>query len=183
MKKFWEYLKNLFKTKTPDPVVTKPVDPPVRLPVGEPPWMTVAKRELAAGISEIPGSKHNPRIIEYHKVTSLKATTDEVPWCASFACWCLLQCGLWHPRSARAKDFATDKFYRLRRPIYGCIVVYTRKGGGHVDFYISGYTSGSIKGLGGNESNRVAANSQSESSVVGYYWPRDFELPEGAAIA
>lgn len=56
-----------------------------------PTWMVIAERELASGVRERPGAEHNPRIVEYHSATLLRATTDEVPWCSSFANWCLLQ--------------------------------------------------------------------------------------------
>lgn len=175
------FFKNLFKSKQPS--ANKPASVPSSSSGLEvPPWMKIALAEK--GVSEMPGRTHNKRILEYHQVTTLKATTDEVPWCASFACWCLKQCGLWNPKSARAKDFATDGFFhRLARPVYGCIVVYSRIGGGHVDFYESGFGTGSIKGLGGNEGNRVADNSMPESSVLGYFWPMDFPLPEGYVLA
>jgi hypothetical protein len=42
----------------------------------------IAKAEL--GTTEVPGTQNNPRILEYHATTTLKATTDEVPWCSSF---------------------------------------------------------------------------------------------------
>lgn len=47
-----------------------------------PEHLKIAMKEL--GVRELAGSKHNPRIIEYHKATSLKATQDEVSWCSSF---------------------------------------------------------------------------------------------------
>lgn len=48
----------------------------------------VAKTQL--GQKEISGSKDNPKIVEYHDATTLKATDDETPWCASFVNWCLI---------------------------------------------------------------------------------------------
>ncbi|MGR2462212.1 hypothetical protein ACUX4R_25305, partial [Salmonella enterica] len=46
-------------------------------------WMTVARGEL--GVKEYSGKfNNNPRILEYHKTTSLGASEDEVSWCASF---------------------------------------------------------------------------------------------------
>jgi hypothetical protein len=49
----------------------------------------IATQEL--GVAEIYGDVHNKRILEYHQATRLKATTDEVAWCASFVNWCLWQ--------------------------------------------------------------------------------------------
>jgi uncharacterized protein (TIGR02594 family) len=52
-----------------------------------------ALAELASGVAEVVGVEHNPRILEYHTATSLGASEDEVPWCAAFVNWCLLQAG------------------------------------------------------------------------------------------
>ena len=45
----------------------------------EPRWLSVAYQELRLGIREIPGPEHTGRILDYHKSTTLKATTDEIP--------------------------------------------------------------------------------------------------------
>lgn len=50
----------------------------------QPGWLRRAIKEI--GVKEDPTSNSNSRIIEYHAETSLKATDDVVPWCASFAC-------------------------------------------------------------------------------------------------
>ncbi len=39
-------------------------------------WYEIAQNEV--GVKEIPGSDHNPRVLEYHKETSLKATRNFV---------------------------------------------------------------------------------------------------------
>jgi hypothetical protein len=38
---------------------------------------------LYEGEKEIPGSKNNPNIVDFHKATTLRATDDETPHCAS----------------------------------------------------------------------------------------------------
>lgn len=45
----------------------------------DPPWLKVALAEQ--GVHEIPGREAEDRIVEYHQTCSLKATSDEVPWC------------------------------------------------------------------------------------------------------
>lgn len=173
-----QWFKNLFSKLFSSPVAEKPPVVVDHQPYQrqDPPWLALAKKEQAAGVQEIAGSKHNERILEYHRATSLKATTDEVPWCASFMSWLFVNCGLQSRRSARAKDWLSWGL-PLKKPVYGCVVIYTRMGGGHIDLYLSGYGTGRIKGLGGNESNKVTDNSQDESSVVGYRWPLDYPLP------
>ena len=46
--------------------------------------------QIQLGQKEIEGSKDNPKIVGYHKATTLVATDDETPWCSSFVNWCLI---------------------------------------------------------------------------------------------
>ena len=114
--------------------------------------LTIALGEL--GVKERAGKKHNPRIIEYHSVTTLNATTDEVPWCSSFVNWVVIQAGHEPTRSAMAASWKRWG-KRLKRPKKGCIAGFVRSDGtGHVGIYVSG-DSGKYKLLGGNQSNAV----------------------------
>src|SRR5262245_10482745 len=61
-----------------------------QLHAAAPQWMEVAALELGVHEDARPGY-HNQRIVEYHKTTSLAASSDEVPWCASFVNWVLQQ--------------------------------------------------------------------------------------------
>lgn len=54
-------------------------------------WMRIARGEL--GQREIAGAAHNPRIVAYHQTTSLRASNDETPWCASFVNWAMEKAG------------------------------------------------------------------------------------------
>ena len=126
------------------------------------PWFDIATAEM--GISEIPGVKHHQRIIEYHATTTLKATTDEVPWCSSFVNWVMAQAGLKGTNSALAKSWA-DWGVAIVKPLKGDIVVIRRKGktqdaatgsatGYHVGFYLNG-SPAVISILGGNQGDQV----------------------------
>jgi uncharacterized protein (TIGR02594 family) len=72
--------------------------PPI--PSGDVPWMSIARREVGQG--EITGAQHNPRIIQYHSTTTLRAGSDEIAWCSSFVNWCLRQAGIRGTSSAAA---------------------------------------------------------------------------------
>ncbi len=144
------------------------------------PWMKVAIAEH--GVHEL-SLGNTARIIEYHASTSLRATTDEVPWCASFVNWCLAQAGLKGTRSARAASFA-DWGTQIDPPRFGCIMqIYrARRGqdaatgsssGNHVGFLV-GQSASHIELLGGNQGNRVKLSRFSLASytVRASRWPK-----------
>lgn len=138
------------------------------------PWLDVARAEFNQ--KEIEGLRHNPRIIEYHATTTLRATTDEVAWCASFVGWCLLKAGLPSTRSAAAISYATYGT-PVETPQEGCIAVFSRVGGNHVGFYVGEDAQGRILVLGGNQGNKVSIAPYSRASLIG------FRLPPGGAVA
>lgn len=158
---------------------TQPLPAP-EVPKGEDyPWVKLAKGEV--GQLEIPGSKDNPRIVAYHSTTTLKASSDDVPWCSSFINWLFFKLTWKRTNSAAARSWLNWGI-KLARPIPGCIVIFARGTGGHVAIYESGYTSGFINVLGGNQSNTVKHSSYSESKVLGYRWPSEYPLPAGAKV-
>jgi uncharacterized protein (TIGR02594 family) len=125
------------------------------VPVAEPPWLAVARAELECGVKEIAGAAHHPRILAYHAVTALRATSDEVPWCSSGACWCLEQVGVVSPRSARARDWL-EWGEEISFPVPGCIAVFARgksPSQGHVGFVVGVEANGDLLVLGGNQHN------------------------------
>ena len=57
-----------------------------------PKWYQFATAELSQ--QEIPGPKHNPRIVSYHQATGLNAQDDETAWCGALVAWCLRRAGI-----------------------------------------------------------------------------------------
>ena len=142
------------------------------------PWMILAEREL--GVSEVAGGVHNPRIIAYHSATTLKATTDEIPWCSSYACWVMEGSGILSPRSAAARDWL-GWGVEIKEPQYGCITVLDRKTrnnprSAHVGFF----ARAPLYLLGGNQRNRVGVDAFDVSRVLGYRMPGERELAKAA---
>lgn len=134
-----------------------------------PKWMQIASAEL--GVKEKPGAADNPRVIEYHSLTTLKATEDSVPWCSSFVSWCLEKSGVQSTKSAWARSYL-NWGVELKEPKYGCIVVFTRgASSGHVAFFVDKSSHG-VKVLGGNQSDEVNYSYYSQSRVLGYRWPK-----------
>jgi len=113
-------------------------------------WMDIAEGER--GVKEIAGASAHPQIVAYHATTTLKATSDEVPWCSSFVNWVMKQAKYPTTKSAAAKswrDYGTECSLHV-----GCLVVFKRKGGHHVGFCV-GETPTMVRVLGGNQSNQV----------------------------
>lgn len=133
------------------------------------PWMDVAIAEI--GTREVVGGEHNARIVEYHQCTTFKATADEVPWCASFVCWCLQQAGMKHTHSAAAKSYADYGTQVNSQDLrYGCVVVLRRVGGFHVGFVMR-REGDNIVVLGGNQSDQVKLSTYPMSKIVALRWP------------
>jgi uncharacterized protein (TIGR02594 family) len=127
-------------------------------------FYAAAKSQM--GIAEMPGKVHSKAILGYHAETTLKAVDDETPWCSSFANWVTVHCGVTGTRSASAKSWM--KWGKeLKSPVNGCIVVFTRTGGGHVAFYDS-EDKDYIYTLGGNQGDRVCIAAYPKSRLLGY---------------
>lgn len=136
----------------------------------DPAWLRAAAGE--SGTREVPGPADNPRILEYHRQTSLQASDDSVPWCSSFTNWCMRQAGVAGTNSAAARSWL-GWGQRLDEPRNGCVVVLkrgTNPAHGHVGFYV-GDGAGSIRVLGGNQGNQVKVSQYPKSMLLGYRWP------------
>ncbi len=136
-----------------------------------PAWLSLAYKEMAANIAEIPGAGSNSRIEEYLKVAGLDAT-DETPWCAAFVSWCMAESGYELPKyPARARSWLNFGI-ELQRPRMGCIVVLRRgknPAQGHVGFYV-GCSAYRVIILAGNQSDCVCEQAFRVADVIGYRW-------------
>lgn len=138
------------------PVMVAPLAPSEP---AEPPWLAVALAEV--GQREVPGAGANPRIVEYHAATTLRATSDEVAWCAAFVSWVLERAGFRSTRSAAAASYCDWGEPSLARR--GSIVVLHNpaargsnltRSGNHVGFLLSHDRKRWVV-LGGNQSDSV----------------------------
>jgi uncharacterized protein (TIGR02594 family) len=137
--------------------------------MSELPWIAEARKHV--GTREIPGEKHEPKIIQWFK--SIKASwfqADEVPWCAAFVGGVLEAVGIPSTRSATAKSYLAWGV-PLASPLYGCIVVFSRDGGGHVGFVVGRDAKDRLMVLGGNQGDAVNIKPFDRARVAGYRWP------------
>lgn len=123
------------------------------------PWLDIARGER--GVHEVRGGE-NPRILEYHATTTLRAQEDEVPWCSAFVNWCLKQVGIQGTDSARAASWI-GWGYECRPWRPGAIVVVYHVGGpvgmtssgNHVGFLLEEVSRKGWRILGGNQGDAV----------------------------
>lgn len=152
---------------------------------GEPLWLTHARS--LEGLREVPGPKHNPRILQWLAKLGAWWSDDETPWCGTFVAHCVDAVGI-KPAKAwfRAKAWA-DWGQRVP-PQVGAVVVFARVGGGHVGFIV-GETATHYAVLGGNQGNMVNVTNIQKNRMVACRWPfnQPFaatpRLPKVAAVA
>lgn len=149
----------------------------------EPLWLQLAYQEMRRGVREVPGDRDNPRIIEYHSSTSLKATHDEVAWCAAFVGWCLQEAGVRPSGSAAARSYLEwGVGVSPVHPPVGAIVVLKRGGAnqpgpdviqaqGHVGFFWGHGEPGQLVLLGGNQGDQVSLAQYPVHRLLGVRWP------------
>jgi uncharacterized protein (TIGR02594 family) len=142
-----------------------------------PRWLEIAREELADGVMEIPGAKHNPRIMQYiytcpnifdnptytwakrhpkaprrsdQEIYVEREGEEGVDWCSAFVNWCIKQAGLTGTNHALAESWLKWG-QRLDGPRLGAIVVLTWKKtrADHVAFLDK--KDGEWKLLGGNQ--------------------------------
>jgi len=140
----------------------------------EPIWIAEARKHI--GTREIPGEKHEPKILQWWRLIKRSGIkTDEVPWCAAFAGGCLEAVGIVSSRFESAKSYLAWGM-PLSNPTYGCIVVFSRDGGGHVGFVVGRDAKDRLMVLGGNQGNMVSIAPFERSRVTGYRWPASVVL-------
>ena len=118
--------------------------------------LDIARGEL--GTKEIRGGRDNPRVLEYHQATSLKAGNDETSWCSSFVNWTMKQAGVRGTNSAAARSWlnwgtSVPKDAAHVKP--GDVIVFPRGSNpaqGHVAIVEAVLADGRVKVVGGNQS-------------------------------
>lgn len=137
--------------------------------MNEPAWLTEARQYI--GQREIKGVTHNPLIVSWWKAIKRGGIKDdETPWCAAFVGAMLENVGIISSRFESARSYL-DWGKKIEHPELGCIVVFSRDGGGHVGFVVGRDERGNLLVLGGNQSDEVNIRAFSRDRVVGYRWP------------
>jgi|GEM_PF-1983520 len=139
-------------------------------PGNAPRWLEIARGEL--GTTEIRGARDNPRVVEYHQATSLKAKDDETSWCSSFVNWSMQQAGVQGSGSAAARSWlnwgqAVPRDAAHVRP--GDVIVFPRGNNpaqGHVAIVDAVLANGQVRVLGGNQRGQLQADGTRPDAVT-----------------
>jgi uncharacterized protein (TIGR02594 family) len=137
-----------------------------------PSWLAIAESQM--GTCEIDGPLANQIIKDYHAATSLKAVSDEVPWCSSFVNWAMGKAGIKGTNSAAARSW--EKWgVEDKPPKIGSVAVLSRGSNptlGHVGFFMGYVTGKKVSILGGNQGDCVSIDNFPASRVVTFRWPK-----------
>ena len=141
----------------------------------EPAWLKEARRHI--GTREIKGPKHEPKILQWWKAIKRGGIKDdETPWCAAFVGGCLESAGITSSRFESARSYEGWGI-KLSAPRVGCVVTFTRAGGGHVGFVVGRDKLGNLLVLGGNQGDAVNIKAFPLIRVTSYRWPAGVAIP------
>lgn len=119
------------------------------------------------GTAEKPGPGNNPSIIEWAKATGLAKVykQDSIAWCGLFMAYAALQAG-WEPplNPLGARNWQAFGV-EAKTPMLGDVLVFSRKGGGHVGIYV-GEDDMAFHVLGGNQSDMVTIKRVARSRLL-----------------
>lgn len=146
-------------------------------------WVAVGRSKL--GTKEIKGAKHSAVVLAMWEI-AFQATKqkqwikdDETAWCGAATAYCFAKANL-----ARhiPKEFYRAKAWSevgtsLNKPAYGCVVVFSRSGGGHVGIVVGKDAKGNIMVLGGNQSDQMSIVPFATDRVIAYRWCGTQKLP------
>ncbi len=133
------------------------------------PWIEEGRKFL--GLKEETGNNDHPKLDAGWVLYGASWLRGQA-WCGLGVRHCLSKASRYVvPFWFRARAWESDKMTKLRKPAYGCIVTFTRDGGGHVGFIVGMDKAGNLMVLGGNQKNEVNISPFDVRRATGYYWP------------
>ena len=141
-----------------------------KMPEGSSPYELALKH---LGEKEIPGSRHNSKIVRWHRIIASWIYDDETPWCSSFVNAMALEAGMEHTDKINARSWLkVGEHIDEADAKQGDVAIFWRVSPnswqGHVGF-IHEYKKGDrfVRLLGGNQSNSVSIANYTASSLLG----------------
>ena len=139
----------------------------------EPQYLSIARSYI--GTKELTGRNDSPVLLGWWQRFKAAWLYGQ-PWCGLFVATCMHEAGVPYPPAFyRAKswlDYGKD----VGEPSLGCIVVFDRKGGGHVGFVVGKDHAGNLLVIGGNQKNMVRMDVFPQSRAIGYRLPYGVEF-------
>ena len=141
----------------------------------DPQWLAYARKQI--GLREIKGPRHAPGIMAMIKRVGarrlgINVADDETAWCGTFVADAMVAAGI-EPSKVAVNARGWSKWgidVTTSKPL-GCIVVFSRDGGGHVGFLTGFYPDGRLRILGGNQGDAVNEKAFPVARVIAYRWP------------
>ena len=142
--------------------------------MSRPVWLDIARMDI--GVRETLGPNDSPWIrAMWAKLSGMWLLGQ--PWCGGAVAHWFNQCGIASPKAYyRAKAWA-DWGTALSAPVVGCVVVFTRQGGGHVGFVTGQDKAGNLLVLGGNQGDQVSERAFPRIRATAYRWPAGVPAP------
>jgi uncharacterized protein (TIGR02594 family) len=138
------------------------------------PWFALAKKDF--GQRETLGPNDSPWIRAMLKQLRLEWLRNQ-PYCGTAMGKWFLGAGIQPPLNFFRARAWLEWGIPLEEPIPGCVVVFTRVGGGHVGLADSITRDGRIMVFGANQSNTVNVAPFDMKRVAGYRWPANWPIP------
>lgn len=141
---------DVYTARALDLIPVRPSQPQPGSILKDAPWLS--RMRAITGTKELPGSANSPIIMSWRtdiaKTMPILATYastytgDSIPWCGFGGGWCMVMSGIMPPFGAQAtqKFMWADAWHapnwgqKLDEPLVGCVMTFTRNGGGHVAF-------------------------------------------------
>jgi uncharacterized protein (TIGR02594 family) len=148
----------------------------------EPRWLIRAREYL--GVRETPGAANNPTILGWAKKIGGWVAgwykSDGTAWCGLYVGAVMSEFGFTLPKNPLgALQWA--EFGKPCKPVVGAVMVFTRKGGGHVGFYVSEDET-TFHILGGNQSDAVTIARIAKDRFVAARWPFGEPVTTGPVV-
>ena len=149
----------------------------------DPIWLKVARKFI--GQKEVKGIQSNPWILSLWDTvpwiwsTVTRKDDSVLPWCGTFMRKVMVDSGIAPPRKWWSARTWSTWGISLTVPLFGCVGVMSRKGGGHVGIIIGRDNAGNLLVLGGNQGDAVSVAAFNPSRFTAFVWPKGHEVMLG----
>jgi uncharacterized protein (TIGR02594 family) len=151
-------------------------------------WVTEARKHI--GQKEVPGPGVNAWIRDlWHGLPGgpwfwkhYGQDDSKLPWCGAFCAGVFKRCGIAIPQRYASAVSWLEWGQKINAPAFGCVVVFSRHGGGHVGIVVGKDQRGRLMVLGGNQGDAVSVAPFDRARVTGYRWPPGVPVPSLATL-